>query len=132
MPSRAMAWGRRPWMGRPSKRTVPRLGGSTPITVRMVVVLPAPLRPSSTVTASGRTRSETPCRMWCWPMFVCTPSSSSTSGMRAPEVRGLDLRARADLGGRPVGDEAAVLQHRDRVGQGHHHVDLVLDEQDGA
>src|SRR5260370_3482019 len=119
-------------MARPSKRTAPRWGGSTPITVRMVVLLPAPFRPRSTVTASGRTRRETPWRMWCWPMSVCTPSSSRTSGTRGPEVRGLHLRARADRGGRAVGDEPAVLQDRDGVRQGHDHVDLVLDEEDGA
>ena len=37
----------------PSKRTAPRRGWSRPMTVRRVVVLPAPFRPRSTVTASG-------------------------------------------------------------------------------
>src|SRR6266536_5167821 len=106
--------------------------------VRMVVVLPAPLRPSSTVTASGRIRSDTPCKMWCWPMWVWRSSTSrmlvsinlARTGHAAAEVGRLDLEVLADRLGRAVGDQAAVLEHRDRVGQRHHHVDLVLDEQD--
>ena len=37
----------------------------------------------------------------------------------------------ADLGGRAVGDLAAVVEHRDAVGQVHHHADVVLDQDDG-
>ena len=36
--------------------------------LRMVVVLPAPFRPMSTVTASRRAVRVTPWRIWCWPM----------------------------------------------------------------
>ena len=45
--------GARRW-ARPSNRTSPRRAAIRPITVRSVVVLPAPLRPRSTVTASRR------------------------------------------------------------------------------
>ena len=55
-------------MALPSKRIAPWAGWRSPMMLRMVVVLPAPLRPSSTVTASRLTRSDTPWRMWCWPM----------------------------------------------------------------
>ena len=48
--------GRQPWMARPSKRIAPRAGCRRPMMLRMVVVLPAPFRPMSTVTASPPTR----------------------------------------------------------------------------
>src|SRR6202795_5235890 len=133
MPSRAISYGGSPWMARPSRRTAPCRGWSTPMMVRIVVVLPAPFRPSSTVTASSRTRRDTPCRMWCWPISVWTSSTSSrAAGMRrASVVRRLDGGIGAHRLRRPVGDEPAVLEHGDRVRQRHHHVDLVLDEQDG-
>ena len=51
-----------------------------PMIVRSVVVLPAPLRPSSIVTAPAGTSRSTPCRMWYAPMCVCTPASDSSGG----------------------------------------------------
>src|SRR5581483_3276176 len=132
MPSRTIAWGGRPWIGRPANRTAPRPGCSSPTTVRSVVVLPAPLRPRSTVTAPGRARSETPCRTWWPPIQVWTSSSSSTGSATggAAEVRGLDGGVRADRRRRAVGDEPPVLEHRDPVRERQDHVDLVLDQQD--
>src|SRR5688500_14042304 len=120
-------------MGRPSKRMAPARGWRRPTIVRSVVVLPAPLRPRSIVTASRRTRSDTPCRMWCWPMKVWTSSSSriggaGDSGTGASEVGGLHLGVPADGLRRVVGDEPAVLEDGDRVGEREDHVDLVLDE----
>ena len=47
----------------PSKTTRPCDAGHSPMIVRSVVVLPAPLRPSSIVTASAGTSKSTPCRM---------------------------------------------------------------------
>jgi hypothetical protein len=48
-----------------------------PMMVRSVVVLPAPLRPSSMVSCPRGTARSTPCRMWYAPMCVCTPCSVS-------------------------------------------------------
>src|SRR5688572_18807999 len=102
--------------------------------VRMVVVLPAPLRPRSTVTRSRRTASDTPWRMWCWPMSAWTSCSSrrtSDTGAAA-EVGRLHFRIAGDRLRRVIGDETAVLEHGHGVGERHHHIDLVLDEQDGG
>ena len=51
-------------IGSPAKRMWPERGGVKPITERISVVLPTPLRPSSAVTRPLSARSETPCRMW--------------------------------------------------------------------
>src|SRR4051812_23000461 len=134
MPSRAIRYGGRRSMARPSYRMAPRRGCSSPTIVRIVVVLPAPLRPSKTVTRSRRTVTDTPCRMWCCPMSAWTsPTSRTASGSdtgAAAEIRGLDLGVARDRLRRVVGDEAAVLEDGDRVRERHDHVDLVLDEQD--
>eukprot|EP00952_Eustigmatos_sp_NYUAD-ZCMA_P000238 661-Eustigmatos_ZCMA.PRE.1 len=50
-----------------------------PSSMRSVVVLPAPLRPSSMVSWLAGTTRSTPCRMWYAPMCVCTPSSVSSA-----------------------------------------------------
>ena len=106
--------------------------------VRSVVVLPAPFLPSSIVTSPAGTSKSTPCRMWYAPMCVCTPASESSGGalMPAPASRreaeiGLLDDRRGDHGGRlAVGDELAVVQDDDPVGELADDVHLVLDEQD--
>ena len=67
MPSRAISWGGRPWIGLPSSRMVPLPGDSTPMMLRSVVVLPAPLRPSNATHSCSSTRRETSNRMWLSP-----------------------------------------------------------------
>ncbi len=47
----------------PSKRMLPRDAFQRPMMVRSVVVLPAPLRPSSIVNPPAGTLKSTPCRM---------------------------------------------------------------------
>ena len=47
--------------------TWPSRGGVSPIRLRSVVVLPAPLRPSSAVTLPSAASRLTPCRMWLLP-----------------------------------------------------------------
>jgi hypothetical protein len=49
------------------KRTLPARGGLSPMIERSVVVLPAPLRPSSTVIAPGETSNDTPRSTWLLP-----------------------------------------------------------------
>src|SRR5581483_7567072 len=143
MPAREMSGVASPPISRPANVTLPRLGFHNPMMVRNVVVLPAPLRPSSTVMAPFGTEKSTPCRMWYWPIWVCTPCSvSSASAMGGPRGCGLRLgcdaevgflhHRRADhLGGLAVGHQSPVVQHDDAVGEALHHVHLVLDEQDG-
>src|SRR5204863_7927997 len=99
--------------------------------VRRHVVLPAPLRPRSMVSEFGATLKSTPCRMWYCPMCVCTALSSRRSGTCDPEVSLLHDRHGDDFGGRALGDELALVQHDDAVGERAHYVHLVLDEQHG-
>src|SRR3990170_3449703 len=130
MPARAMSGVAEPPISRPAKVTRPALGFHSPMMVRSVVVLPAPLRPSSTVIAPAGTAKSTPCRMWYWPMWVCTPSSvSNASGMGGAlggnAQVGLLHYGRADhLGRRAVGHQPAVVQHDDAVGEALDHVHL--------
>src|SRR6267142_2052543 len=114
-----------------SNRTLPAEARHRPMIVRREVVLPAPLRPRSMVSEFGATLKATPCRMWYWPMCVLTPLSCSRSGTSDSEIGFLHDRRRNDFGGRALGDELALVQHDDAVGERAHHVHLVLDEQHG-
>ena len=51
----------------PKISTLPCRGGVRPTRLRTVVVLPAPLRPSTATISPSFTSSETPCRMWLLP-----------------------------------------------------------------
>ena len=51
----------------PNTRMAPLVGNSSPVLIRISVVLPAPLRPSSPVTVAGSTVSETlSSASWSW------------------------------------------------------------------
>src|SRR6185503_12903415 len=106
----------------------PALGFHSPMMVRSVVVLPAPFRPNSTVMAPFGTSKSTPCRMWYWPTWVCTPSSvRRASGMRGPRAGdaqvGLLHHRRPDHRGRlAVGHQPPVVQDDDTVGEAPDHV----------
>ena len=54
MPARAIRCGAQPAMSRPFHSTRPLVGGVSPITERIVVVLPTPLRPSRHDALAGR------------------------------------------------------------------------------
>src|SRR5215475_10520430 len=116
-----------------SKRTVPERLPTMPMTDFSVVVLPAPLRPSS-VTSSPRAISKlTPCRMCDSPYQACRPSTLSRgSAMAGPDI-GLDhLRVlRHRLVG-SFGQHLAARQHGDGVGEIGHNRHVVLDHQHGA
>src|ERR1044071_1793319 len=104
--------------------------------LRMVVVLPAPFRPMSTVTAARRAVRVTPWRIWCCPINVWRPSTSSTvsliSAKTAAEIGRLHVRVATDGYRGVIGDEAPGLERGDRVRESHDHVDLVLHEEDRA
>src|SRR5437763_13120101 len=116
-------------MSRPSNRMLPRLAFHRPMMVRSVVVLPAPLRPSRTVSPPRGTARSTPCRMWYWPMWVWTPDRlrMGSGGVCCAKIGLLhDLRLH-HLGRHAIGHQGAVVQHDDAGGQRAHHVHLVLD-----
>jgi hypothetical protein len=60
----AIWYGGRPVMSRPFHTTRPRRGGVRPVTLRMVVVLPTPLRPSRQTHSPRLTWSVTPKSTW--------------------------------------------------------------------
>ena len=64
MPRWAMVWLGLPAMFSPSSTTDPARGFTTPIRLFSVVLLPAPLRPSSATTSFFSTRKPTSNRMW--------------------------------------------------------------------
>ena len=64
---RAMAWLFLPAISAPSNTIEPSRGVTTPIRLFKVVLLPAPLRPSSATTSFRSTRNATSKRMWLSP-----------------------------------------------------------------
>src|SRR5690242_2754112 len=137
MPARAISGVAQPPMAVPAKLTLPRLAFHRRMMVRSVVLLPAPLRPSSTVMAPAGTSKSTPCKMWYWPIWVCTPSSTS-SGSGTIAAPGGDAQIgllhdrRADhFGRRAIRHQATVVEHDNTVGEALDHVHFVLNQQDG-
>src|SRR5918994_681884 len=99
---------------------------------RSVVDLPAPLEPISVTTSPSSTCSVTPLSASMEP-YAVTISSTSSSGIRSPllpEVGLDDLRVVAHLHRLALGDLLAVVEHRDLLGDAHHHLHVVLDEED--
>src|SRR5271170_6641536 len=101
----------------------------------MVVVLPAPLRPSRVTTSPDATSNSTPCRMCDSPYHAFRPRTASKglafapSSMPGSEVR-LDhvriLRYRRVIA---LGENLPAREHRDVVRQGRHHRQVVLDHE---
>src|SRR5258708_37234076 len=110
----------------PSRRpTIPMIDLS-------VVVLPAPLRPSSVTTSPSRTWKSMPCRMCDSPYQALRPLTSSRLGMPRSQVT-LDhariLRHRVVVA---FGEDLAALEHGDPVRQRGNHRKVVLYHQTGA
>src|SRR5215216_4443016 len=136
-------------MSLPSKTIVPLRGRSRPKIVLISVDLPAPLGPITVTTSPSRTSSETPLRMSTSGTYPATRSSArSTTPLRESEaIRAsfgrsrLPDRSRAEVGvdhapvcahllRRPVGDHPSLRHHDHAVGVVHHHLHVVLDEQE--
>ena len=66
-------------MSSPPNTISPDRTGRKPMMLSMVVVLPAPLRPTRHTTSFSPTLSDTPCRMWAGPRKVLIALTSSTS-----------------------------------------------------
>src|SRR5438105_9604907 len=97
-----------------------------------VVVLPAPLRPSSVTTSPARTSKLTPCSTWDSPYQACNPSTDSngaplTSSMADPEIGFAHCRIGRDRCVVAFGEDAAAGQHRDAVGEIRNDAEIVLD-----
>src|SRR5277367_3921851 len=97
------------WM-EPSVRIMPQMA-------RRVVVLPAPLAPSSAVTPPSSTTKSRPCKTLVSPYQACRATASSSAGIvGVTEVGADDFRLIADRVGRAVGDLHAEFQRHHLVG----------------
>src|SRR3954468_2889323 len=112
---------------RPRQRTSPASGRTSPIAMRMVVVLPAPLDPQKPNIDPGATVNPTPSSTRMSPKLLCSPSNSSTrpslsvlatarnedsSRRAATDVRKRRAGARRGPLGRPLPRGRALRCHR--------------------
>src|SRR5260370_40523777 len=110
MPSRARRCGGSPLITWPRKVTLPERNGSRPMMLSMVVVFPAPLRPTRHTDSLSPTASDTRRRIWAWPRKVLI---SSTSSMGRPEYRVLDRLVPPDLFRAAAGEDSALVHDDD-------------------
>src|SRR5574338_1156582 len=98
-PRRAMALVASPVSGRPSKRTVPRVGGSAPETTLNNVVLPAPFGPMTPTSSFSATPNETSSTARSPPKWRHTPSISRKAAAiaSAPAQAAAAVAAEAEL-----------------------------------
>src|SRR5450432_76985 len=145
----SVAW---PSMRVPARRTSPRVRIMLQ-TARSSVVLPAPLAPRIAVMPPSATAKSMPCRTSVGP-YCATSRRTSSSGSGPsligqppryalryspwerpggscgdPEVGAYDLGVGLHLGRRAVGDLLAEVERDDAVGDAHHHVHVMLDEE---
>src|SRR3954454_12391452 len=134
-------------ISRASKRTEPDRFPMMPITDFSVVVLPAPLRPSSVTTSPAFTLKLMPCRIWdspyqasrfstastgARPTAVTARSAISASAMTCPQIGFLDALVLGQFGIIAFGEHLAAGQHGDDVGEIGDDAQIVLDHQDGV
>src|SRR3954471_9902986 len=108
---------------------LPSRRGTSPMIDFSVVVLPAPLRPSSVTTSPSRTSKSTPCRMWLSPYQEL---SCFTSSMRRPQIGCDHVGVRRDRGIVAFRQHPPARQNGDDVAQALYHRQVVLDHQDRA
>src|SRR3954468_17679310 len=147
MPCRAMMRAGNPIVSTPSKTIEPFRLGRMPMIDFMVVVLPAPLRPSRVTTSPGKTSKPIPCRTWDSP-YQALRSRTARSGAVAAWGEGATAAALLAMTHSDVSlDDAGVFRHgrvislredlparqnRDPVGEPLHDRKVMLDHQDGA
>src|SRR5215475_3815672 len=95
-----------------------------------VVVLPAPLRPSSVTTSPARTSKVTPWSTWDSPYQACSPltvSRGAASGLRMadPEIGFAHLRVGRDRVVVTLGEHSAAREHGDVVGEVRDHAEVM-------
>src|ERR1700675_1242347 len=113
-------------MSFPLNVTVPLRIGSSPMMLSMVVVLPAPLRPTRTTDSASPTFSETLLRTWAGPRKVLIRSISSMAV--SPQEIGRDLLVVPDLVRGAVGQDRALVHGDDPGAILEDHVHVVLDD----
>src|SRR5262249_52628575 len=118
-----------------SYRTEPVRLPTIPMMDFIVVVLPAPLRPSSVTTSPALTSKVTPCSTWDSPYQACSPSTFSSGAalaMANPEIGFAHAGVGRDRIVVALGHDPAAGEHRDPVGQIGNHTEIVLDHQHRA
>src|SRR5580658_10717566 len=125
----------------PRNRMLPSRRGTRPMIDFIVVVLPAPLRPSNVTTSPSRTAKSTPCRMWLSPYQAFSPlifsialgSDVAPSGIAPSGIAASGMgELGAEIGGDHLGvfrylgivalrQHAASGEHGDGVAQPFHH-----------
>src|SRR5215475_24887 len=101
----------------------------------MIVVRPAPLRPTSDTTSLSPTLIDTSCRMCAGPrkVLMLSTSSSTRFALRLGRKRGAeknvgDVLVRLDLFRRPVGQERTFVHHHDAIRIAENHIHVVFDD----
>src|SRR4051812_2726817 len=124
MPALAMRFDGRATSSSPAKAIEPRRWPTIPMMARSVVVLPAPLRPSSVTTSPSPTVKLIPCRMCDSPYQACRSAtlssvlcSTAPTGMAGSHIGLDDFRIVRDRGIVALGENATARQHRDGVGE---------------
>src|SRR6266511_5424172 len=113
-------------MSVPLNVILPLRTGSSPMMLSMVVVFPAPLRPTRHTDSPSRTVSEMLLSTWAGPRKVLIRSSSSMA-LGSQEIGG-DLFVVPDLIRRAVGQDRPLVHGDDPGAVLEDHVHVVLDD----
>src|SRR5215213_6299427 len=106
-----------------------------PMIALSVVVLPAPLRPSSVTTSPARTSKLTPCRTWDSPYQASSPSTDSSGAGSAMACSKIGLAHQRIIGNRPIVAFRYYLstrEHRNAVREVFDDFEIVFHHQHGA
>src|SRR5262249_54721423 len=129
MPRRTMRSVGRPSMRCPSSVICPARGTSSPMMVRSVVVLPAPLLPINVTTSPRSTVNEMPRRARILPYALCTVCRASKVERSPCAQIGFDhLRITLDVTRRTLRQLGPVIEHCDPVGNAHDYLHMMLDQ----
>src|SRR5690625_1865933 len=129
MPDRARLCGGQPVTSLPRNVMSPVTCPCRTITLRTSVVFPAPFRPTRVTTSPAPTWSETSRSACAWPYHALSVEMSSMAGF--PQVRGDDAFVVADLVIGALGQNRALLEDGDLVGEAADHMHVVVHEHDG-
>src|SRR6266702_2882545 len=139
MPALAMRFDASPINSWPPNAIEPRRCPTMPIMARKVVVLPAPLRPSSVTSSPSPTENSIPCRMCDSPYQACRSATRSNalsrtavSGMSGPHIGLDDFGVFRDLRVGALRQDLSAGKHGDGVRQIGDDGEIVLDHQHRA
>src|SRR5690606_7425642 len=139
MPRRARSCGGIPVRLSPSNVILPPCSGRKPMMLSIVVVFPAPLRPTRQTTSLAPTLSETLWRICAGPRNVSIASTSSTASVLSRECIGAggaqknhrDLVVVSDLVRRALGQNGSLRHHHNAIGIFEDDIHIVLDDHRG-